>query len=102
MALSNIFKEPRRELTESAVGIGVILVAAVPLGWLDYQLALSTSTPAKPEDFWLVLFLLGPFLIFVVSALVLAFFAVTHALGNAICNGLEKRGIQLRPKQRYL
>lgn len=35
MALSNIFREPRREITESAIGLGIFAAAA----WADYHFA---------------------------------------------------------------
>lgn len=40
MALSNIFREPRREITESAIGITVAAATIGGLGFGDYHLAL--------------------------------------------------------------
>lgn len=100
MALSNIFNEPRREITESALGVG--LFAAAVFG--DYHLAHWFHKHDPTTDVFLGMVLL-PILIcclLIMGALVLAGGSILiHALGEGACNLLEDFGIQLRPTQRY-
>ena len=97
MALSNIFREPRREIVETLVGVAAI---SVPV-WLDYRFAVwfqeMTSLPNSlgcplPVGmfFGLILAVLG--------AIVLV---TVHTLGDLVCGALQNIGIHLRPRQRY-
>ena len=100
MALSNIFREPRREITESVVGI----VAVVPLGLADYVFGLwFRYLMGGPYDgpYLLLSMLIGIFLSFICLVVGLVFLGITHAIGDGICNILQNRGIHLRPRQRY-
>jgi hypothetical protein len=90
MALSNIFREPRREITESAVGIGIVAV----LAWADYQFA---QWVCAADDSPRVLGMMLGAAIFMIACGILI---ITHALGDAVCNSLETRGIHLRPRNR--
>lgn len=95
MALSNIFREPRREITESAVGLG--LFSAFTFG--DYQFALwFEGVTGGHQDGcpWSVGLLVGIALV-LGSAIIIA---VTHSLGEVTCNALQDRGIHLRPRKR--
>jgi hypothetical protein len=96
MALSNIRIEPRREITETI--LGVVLVGGFL--WLDYESALWTQELAGGwrEYPWpagmfcnglcLALILIGgPLLI--------------HLVGELGCEFLEGVGVRLRPRQRY-
>jgi hypothetical protein len=76
MALSNIFKEPRREITETVVGLAV----AVPFATADcYLFGLN----------------LGAFLGAMVGGAVFI-----HEAGESLCDYLQEAGIHLRPRQR--
>lgn len=97
MALSNIFREPRREITESVLGIAPLAV------WLyvDYHLSVAIEAAVGPGNLpWqAAMFLLTLGLgasLFFLTLLALA----THALGETICNALARRGLELRPKNR--
>ncbi len=87
MALSNIFREPRREITETAVGIVAIGVFISPI--------LATWHWEELNFAWLliiVLVLFLPTIFFIIGA---------HAIGEDICDALERRGIHLRPRRRH-
>lgn len=102
MALSNIFKEPRREITESAVGIGVVFGAL----WADYAFAVWLQDVAGYVQYadgtrwnkihWVFGMLLGP----AVAVLAFALLWLTHEIGDGLCNALQARGIHLRPRVR--
>ncbi len=94
MALSNILNEPQREVTESVVGLALLAMYFV----CDYSFALwFCKITAAPNNgcFWIVVFFIGPLLTLVIVA---ALFA-THAIGESICNALERRGVRLRPSR---
>ncbi len=101
MALSNILKEPRREITETLLGFAVVVtVIGVPL-LADYGLAiwLEDGKHSLPERM-----LFGPLIALTGIALIALLTMVTyliHEIGEAICNSLEAKGVQLRPRQRY-
>lgn len=92
MALSNIFREPRREITESLVGLSVVSVVA----YADYIFAewfhvLTGPTGACP---------VAVGMIFGATFMVVACIglAAAHALGDGICNRLGR--FDPRPKVR--
>jgi len=88
MALSNIFNEPRRELTETFVGI--LIVSAVLL--IDYAFAsLLENYTGLP---WSAGMILGILSIIVV----IGFLIVIHAIGEEICDLLQRHNIHLRPR----
>lgn len=99
MALSNIFREPRRELTEQ--GFGLLPFAA--FGLCDYGLAswfqhMAHGTNADaPLILWLLLatmaLILGSIVAFGASLLM-------HALGEEICDAMARHGFDPRPKNR--
>lgn len=116
MALSNIKREPRREITEQVIGLLFILAYA---GWVAYSVHLSTiwyhplycpprvdsCTVAEAEAVWsywrtpvnlaitlalsLGIWLLYPFLL------------LMHAFGEMVCGWMAALGFDPRPKQRY-
>lgn len=100
MALSNIFREPRREITESVIGGAIFAIPVVA----DYYFAVwfSTSPVSGHSTFrWSVGMLVG---LAAMAAIILAGTGIligTHALGNAVCNAFERRNIHLRPRRRY-
>lgn len=96
MALSNIFREPRREITESAVGIAI--VAGFLYGDYCFAAWLYSMTADNPRGgFPVVLGMIMGVVFFIVC---IGMLVLTHALGEAICNALAKRGLELRPRQR--
>lgn len=94
MALSNIFKEPRREITESAVGLGVFGVFM----YGDYHVALRMN-PANGGELALAMFVTTLGIVASIGVIVLVLMG-THAAGDGICNWLARRGLELRPKNR--
>lgn len=104
MALSNIFREPRREITESAVGLAI----SIPAVWMDYEAAVwfqaltTNNQPGNEPCPWpLGMLAVIPVLAICAGGIAFGFLAVTHALGDAVCIALERRGLYLRPRQRY-
>ena len=96
MALSNIFREPRREITESIVGI----LALAAFGWLDWKyaewLCRDDIRCHERPDLYALGMILG-------AALAIAIFIIvvfTHFLGDQICAALQRGGIHLRPRNR--
>ena len=101
MALSNIFREPRREITETIVGALVILVPLTALLVIDYWVVTKLlKNPDKLEDVAIGMVLLLPGM--AIGLAVLGMLAeVFHAAGERICNALDRRDIHLRPKRRF-
>ena len=102
MALSNIFREPRREITESAVGTVVavgLLAADYRFGWW-FQEALQSSGAHGPgyyDGVWILGMVIG---LLTIIAAYPVFFIFPHFVGETICDFLADRGIELRPKRR--
>ena len=100
MALSNMLNEPRREITETVVGIAVV----VPFAWLDYYFACGLWESAKGTKdsmpFVVALFFTA-FTLAGLGFMLVMFLLLVHGLGDIACNALERRGFQLRPRQRF-
>lgn len=98
MALSNIFQEPRREIIETLVGIGIVAVFLYP----DYLFGrwLQTISSAPPNDHGLPI-PIGMVIGVVVLVLSFLLFVMIHFLGEETCDFLARRGLNLRPKDRY-
>lgn len=95
MALSNIFNEPRREITETAVGLTI----CAPFVVLDYYLSVYWQSHDR-DTVWFGLYLLIVGMGLIGGAAVLALLTVVaHALGERLCNVLQDRGIHLRPRR---
>jgi polyferredoxin len=98
MALTNIFREPRREITEQIVGI--VPIALFLFG--DWKFSLWFQRQ-QPHPGWpdivlgMMVGLLIPVLIGIFSVLLLFF---THYIREEICDSLAARGLELRPKNR--
>ena len=103
MALNNIGREPRREITESAIGILATIV------WLGVAFLVAAHFDPYyvngPQDYrpsWafsvsfitFVIATVGPVLLFGVLF-------ITHALGEEVCDWLKALRIDPRPRQRY-
>lgn len=96
MALSNIFREPRREIIETLVGLAV--VGPVILADYGFGRWLQTLDETVPL---VVGMLLGAVVIVLVVCGGGLLAVLTHALGEDICNALERHGHYLRPRRRY-
>lgn len=97
MALSNILREPRREVTETVVGLVPVSI------WLAivYFIACALYTTDNPKNDPFILDLLFSLIITSVgSVLPIGAVFLTHAIGENICNKLQQAGIHLRPKKR--
>lgn len=101
MALSNIFREPRREITESVVGIAAVAFVLGGFAWLDYSIAVASwaQNGSHPNDFGD--YLVGATFLLILGGIALGILTVmTHAIGEGICNSLARRGLELRPTRR--
>jgi hypothetical protein len=91
VALSNIFREPRREITETLVGllvIGILVASDTAFGvWLH---AHFMTTPVE----------LGMLLGLFFGGAIISVFVIFHNVGEDICNWLERNGVYLRPRNR--
>jgi hypothetical protein len=102
MALSNIFREPRREITETVVGVALITIPVVA----DYFAALELQKLSGGWGVfpWPIGMLFVPLVVILgamaVVAVALGFPLVVHAIGEDACEALQRRGIHLRPRNR--
>ena len=101
MALSNIFREPGREITETLVGIavvGTILAVILPADYYFARWFEEITGGANGGCPWpLGMILIGP-----MAAIGVGLVAVfIHEVGDIVCDSLEERGIQMRPRRRY-
>lgn len=101
MALSNILREPRREVVETAVGIG----GAAFVIWLDWHFAAWATTgytPAKDDMPYGLAFGLCLLLGAVLGLIGIGLITLTHTFGDWLCDGLERHwGLHLRRTRRY-
>lgn len=95
MALSNIFREPQREITETVLGI-VVVLPALAMAWKIADF-LSTTQGAPP---WVVCFGLSILITGIVIAISLAILVFIHFIGEEVCGALAERGLEIRPKDR--
>jgi small-conductance mechanosensitive channel len=99
MALSNIFCEPRREITESVVGITVFVL--VVIGPLAIAWHVASEAVAADRDLPFLL----PFIATIIGELIVVVVVfglslLTHAIGERVCNALARKGVELRPRRR--
>ena len=97
MALSNIFREPRRELIEQAYGTAAVV--AVLGAWFTLAAVLcrlydGAFFPNASE------FLFALFQVAAVVAFLCLVLSIVHDIGESICNSMAKRGRDPRPRQR--
>ncbi len=102
MALSNMLREPRREITETVAGIVCVAAIGAPFIWGVITLAnimqASDRDPMSSWEFYLGL----SFGIIILGGFIAAvFLLITHSLGEWACARLDNLGLRLRPKQRY-
>ena len=105
MALSNIGREPRRELTEQAIGILAFLVWAYITYKIAHPLAVSAHIDGKGNVhtfgtiFLTFIFGLG-IGVLVPMVLGVALYAM-HEIGEIVCGWMTALGFDPRPKRRY-
>lgn len=102
MALSNILNEPRRELTEQAVGL-VILIA---LFWPAYYVGEGLYRHDPPSyqntpNWWFDMFA-GVLFTAMGWVGVITITLFMHRVGEKLCNLLAQQGWEVRPKKRYV
>lgn len=97
MSLSNIFNEPRREITETAIG----LLIFSPLAVSDYFIARALSTLDTTTPFFMWLLIAAPACIAGAVLFVIMLSLFIHFVGEEICDILQDRfNIHLRPRRR--
>ena len=93
MALTNILREQRRELTETVVGLALV----GPLVVADYYFAAwLQSADHEPNPLPIPLGMILGVLSLVGCVAVLM---VVHVIGEALCDSLARHGRELRPRQ---
>lgn len=102
MALSNMFREPRRELTETAIGLALFGCAVgadyLFARWLQYQAGYSTVDQVSKANIpWGQGMCIGVILACVCTIIAM----VAHIVGESICDRLQDGGIRLRPLRRH-
>ena len=98
MALSNIFREPRREITESIIGI-VAAIGVVGGGiWIDYRIGCWIES-ISGTGFWHTSWEVGMGLGFIGLCALIVAAEITHALGESICEALADKGYDPRPRR---
>lgn len=98
MALSNIFREPRREIIETAVGMAIM--AALIGG--DYAFArwFETLCGYRSNGDAEVPWLLGLIIGLGVALIAVLLAVLTHQIGEMMCDSLQSHGVCLRPRRR--
>jgi hypothetical protein len=94
MALSNIFREPRREITEQVIGtISIILFVAADYGILEWLGGWHHNYGLLV----LSMLLIGCGMILIPVVV----FGGCHVIGELVCAGLDAAGLDPRPRNRY-
>jgi uncharacterized BrkB/YihY/UPF0761 family membrane protein len=100
VALSNVFREPRRELIETGVGAvivaGIVVITTIPATYIA-----NTMTRVDPKFDYSLAFVLGVAIVVVAGLLTCLIAMIVHSVGEEVCDKLEKNGIRLRPKERF-
>lgn len=98
MALSNIFREPRREIIETAVGLAIMVVIFGAdyafARWLEALCGLDSSGAARIP--WLLGLVVG----LGAGMIIMLLAMLTHLIGEAVCDSLQEHGVRLRPRNR--
>lgn len=103
MALSNILREPRREITESSIGVLMVMAIGLAPIWgawrfaVWFQLVSGGVDHGCPRGLGLVIGILAEVLAFGIASIFLLF---THAIGEDVCDAMARRGFDPRPKDR--
>lgn len=100
MALSNMKREPRREITETTLGvIGLLLFAFADMilsRWFDHKV--HFSGPDNPYP--LLPLLIVPFSLLCGAGLLWVGVYTVHFVGEVACDVLKSLGLDPRPKYR--
>lgn len=95
MALSNIFNEPRREITESLIGIVCLIPVGISAYWIACRIVEADDKLPFPAALLMGFLLTAAWII----SLIMFIFA-THILGDKVCNLFQTGRIHLRPRER--
>jgi hypothetical protein len=100
MALSNIIKEPQREITETLVGV----VALLPPCYVIYKVGNRMALDMKPHNVieWVAVYFFAAAVIAVAVFTVGGALKLIHTIGEEISDTLQLHGIHIRPKRRKL
>jgi hypothetical protein len=102
LALSNIFREPRREITETVVGVIIPLLLGYGLYWYSsysYDNGdIVCSDCGRASNIIIGMVLVG-LMVFMFGLFISIAAHAIHALGEWLCDVLERRGIRLRPRR---
>lgn len=93
MALSNIGREPRREITEQIAGTLALALYVVAAYLVVTEIFGATRTVDKIFG----TFFFGLVMLVVIPGLIFS----THAIGEVVCDWLKAARIDPRPRQRY-
>lgn len=100
MALSNIFREPRREITETLIGMtlfgGFLILDHLFANWF-YAYMVSNPSDCPLAVCYFVL----PFGLLVTSVILYVMAKLIHWVGEEVCDWLDDYGFDPRPKRRY-
>ena len=95
MALNNIIKEPRREFTETGVGIGLTVLGFIVLYWPSSAVAQWFCAQVRDDAGW-VFWSTALTMMIVIGLLAWAALAIVHNFGERFCNNLAARGTEIR------
>jgi hypothetical protein len=94
MALSNIFREPKREIIESVVGVAIVGFVL----YFDWKFACWFQAQVMPTDHvFRIIGILAGLIIFMLAFGLVIF---THWVGEGVCEILKNHGLELRPNPR--
>jgi len=96
MALSNLPREPRREITETLIGLLVIVPVAVIIHLIAGLFPHKDPYIDVFFSHFFALFIVGFGLFFLWLGVI-----AIHNLGENVCNALAKKGLELRPRRRH-
>lgn len=100
MALSNMLREPRREITETVLGL-FFFVLLFGGDYLLVHLLQNTGRLRTGGGATFLEMILAPLLIFIVGLLLLLILMAIHGIGDGLCEWLGDYGLDPRPKRRY-
>lgn len=96
MALSNIRNEPRREITEQAIGFVTVTVWAV----ITY-LIVKHLGPTNPGEWFAGFLLIGIVFPLILGICTVGLWYFMHEIGETLCGWMTVLGFDPRPKRRY-
>lgn len=99
MSLSNLREEFGREITETAVGFGVVLLLPIILMGLAAVFPVAATFWASVGS-WILVLMVVVSVVGVFGLVLFICVSVVHSIGEDICNFLARRGHELRPRRR--